>query len=47
LIFPDQVPEAEIRVRKTADGTPYVGVVSYAGSRQTTLRLGDQLKLLS
>jgi len=47
LIFPEQVAEAEIRVRKTSGGKPYVGTVSYAGSMRTTLRLGDQLKLLS
>lgn len=47
LIFPEQVGEAEIRVRQTGDGRPYVGTVSYAGTRKTTLRLGDQLKLLS
>jgi hypothetical protein len=44
LIFPEQVGEAEIRVRKTSDGKRYTGTVSYAGTRRVTLRLGDQLK---
>jgi hypothetical protein len=47
LIFPEQVGEAELRVRKTANGPRYTGMVSYAGSRSTKLRLGRDLRLPS
>lgn len=45
LIFPEQVGEAVIQVRKTADGPIYSGKVSYAGSRSMGLRLGKELKI--
>lgn len=44
LIFPEQVGEAEIQVRKTAGGPFYGGTVSYAGSRSMKLRVGKELK---
>lgn len=44
LIFPEQVEEAEIHVKKTAAGPLYKGTVSYAGNRSTRLQLGFDLK---
>jgi len=44
LIFPEQVVEAEIRVRKIAAGPQYSGTVSYAGSRSARLHLGRELR---
>lgn len=47
LIFPEQVEEAELRVKKTNLDPPYIGRVGYAGSRRTTLTLGVDLKQAS
>lgn len=44
LIFPEQVGETEIHIRKTAGGPQYIGTVSYAGSRSARLQLGRELK---
>ena len=44
LIFPEQVEEVELRVKKTNLVSPYFGRVGYGGSRQTTLKLGEHLK---
>jgi len=44
LIFPEQVEQAEIQVRKTAKGGQYAGKVSYAGGMSGKLRLGQELK---
>jgi hypothetical protein len=44
LIFPEQVGETEIYIRKVAGGQQYTGTVSYAGSRSARLRLGRELK---
>ncbi len=43
LIFPEQVGEQEIRVKKTSDGQEYVGTIKYAGTRTVTLKLGVDL----
>jgi hypothetical protein len=45
LIFPEQVGQTEIRLRKSADGRQYTGPVSYAGSRSGRLRLGHDYTL--
>ena len=44
LIFPEQVVEQDVRVMKTSDGHPYVGKLTYAGSRKSMLKLGTDLK---
>jgi hypothetical protein len=43
ITFPELVPEQTIRIRKTTDGEYYRGKVSYAGTRQMSLRLGTDL----
>lgn len=45
LIFPEQVGQAEIRVRKSATGPTYRGTVSYAGSKCARLRMGQELRV--
>ena len=45
LIFPEQVGEAELRVKQYSSGPTYSGSVGYAGSRTVKLLLGDQLKV--
>jgi hypothetical protein len=45
LIFPEQVGEVELRVKRLSTGPTYSGVVTYAGSRTSKLILGDRLKL--
>jgi len=44
LIFPEQLGEQEVSIKKTSDGKPYVGILSYAGSRSTRRKLGEDLK---
>lgn len=46
LIFPEQVEEAKLYVKPTSIGPTYKGIVSYAGSRQSILFLGKELKEL-
>lgn len=43
-IFPQQVGEAELQVKKRTDET-YVGTIGFAGSRQVKLVLGKDLKI--
>ena len=47
LIFPEQVGEAQIRVRSHPNGDQFIGVVAYAGNRSSRLRLNHELKQLS
>jgi hypothetical protein len=44
LIFPEQLPEVELRVKRTSGGRPCVGTVGYAGTRQYKLVLGRDLR---
>lgn len=44
VTFPELVPEQAIRIRKTTDGEYYGGKITYAGTRQMSLRLGTDLK---
>jgi hypothetical protein len=44
VTFPELVPEQIIRIRRTTDGEFYTGKLSYAGTRQTFLRLGSDLR---
>ncbi len=45
LIFPEQVGQAEIHVKKAPSGSRYSGKVTYAGARTLKLRLGKELRL--
>ena len=45
LIFPEQVGQAEVQVKRSPSGSIYSGQVSYAGSRTSKLYLGEQLKV--
>lgn len=44
LIFPEQVGQTEIQVKKSPTESVYKGQVDYAGSRRLTLQLGKDLK---
>ncbi|MEW6664180.1 MAG: hypothetical protein AB1512_03020 [Thermodesulfobacteriota bacterium] len=44
LIFPEQATKAELRVKLASLDRPYIGTVGYAGSRQSKLYLGKDLK---
>lgn len=44
FIFPEQVGDVELLVKKTTNGKPYTGNISFAGSRQIKLFLGKDLK---
>lgn len=43
LIFPEQVPDVEIAVRKIMGGKVYRGSLSYSGNRKMNLKLGQEL----
>ena len=45
LVFPEQVAQAEIRIKKSRSAPAYSGQVNYAGSRTLKLKLGNDLKL--
>lgn len=44
LIFPEQVGQAEMQVKKSPLDVTYTGHVNYAGTRTLKLKLGDELK---
>ncbi len=44
LIFPEQVGEVELHIKRLSTGPTYSGTVSYAGSRTSKLFLGKQLR---
>jgi hypothetical protein len=44
LIFPEQVTEQLIRLKKTSDGKTYTGALRYAGTRRAILNLGQDLQ---
>lgn len=44
ITYPELVPEQKIQIRKTTDGPYYMGTVTYAGTRKTSLKLGTDLK---
>jgi hypothetical protein len=44
LIFPEQVGQAEIQVKKSPSDVIYTGQVNYAGTRTSKLKLGSDLK---
>lgn len=44
LIFPEQVGQVEMSVKKSESSPTYSGLVNYAGTRTLKLKLGDQLK---
>ena len=44
LIFPEQVTEQVIRLKKTSDGKTYAGSLRYAGTRKAILNLGQDLQ---
>lgn len=44
LIFPEQVSEVELRIKRLSTGPAFSGTVGYAGSRTSKLFLGKQLK---
>jgi hypothetical protein len=44
LVFPEQVGQVELRVKKSISSQTYSGEVTYAGSRTSKLILGQQLK---
>ena len=46
LIFPEQLPEVTVVVKKAFDGPEYRGTVGYAGSRTAPLKLGTDLQKL-
>lgn len=45
LIFPEQVTEVEVAIRKIAGSKAYRGVLRYSGNRQMNLTLGKDLKV--
>lgn len=45
LIFPEQVGEVDMLVKPVLTGPTYFGKVSYAGTRESELMLGRDLKL--
>jgi hypothetical protein len=45
LVFPEQVPEVDVQIRRVSGGPAYRGKVSYAGARTGELVLGTDLKL--
>ena len=44
LIFPEQVGQVEMSVKKSESSPIYSGLVNYAGTRTLKLKLGEQLK---
>jgi hypothetical protein len=44
VIFPEQTPTVDLLVTPVRNGPVYQGKVSYAGNRQTMLKLGRDLK---
>lgn len=44
LIFPEQVEQAEMQVKKSPLDVNYIGQVNYAGTRTVKLKLGKELK---